>query len=58
MLYVMRHGQTDRNIVRKLQGRTDIPLNDTGRQMARDAAKQYSVSNEKLDLGAVLVGAY
>lgn len=41
MLYIMRHGQTDWNIVHKLQGRTDIPLNDNGRQMAREAREGY-----------------
>lgn len=41
MLYIMRHGQTDWNLVHKLQGRTDIPLNENGRQMAIDASKKY-----------------
>lgn len=41
MLYIMRHGQTDWNVVHKLQGRTDIPLNDNGRQMARAAREKY-----------------
>lgn len=37
MLYIMRHGKTDWNEIHKLQGRTDIPLNDEGRQMAKAA---------------------
>lgn len=41
MLYIMRHGKTDWNALRKLQGRTDIPLNDEGRQMARRACEEY-----------------
>lgn len=41
MLYIMRHGKTDWNAEYKLQGRIDIPLNEEGRQMARDAAKEY-----------------
>ena len=41
MLYVIRHGRTDWNEMRKMQGRTDIPLNETGRQMAKDASERY-----------------
>ena len=37
MLYIMRHGTTDWNVLHKLQGRTDIPLNEDGRAMARAA---------------------
>lgn len=41
MLYIIRHGKTDWNMRRKLQGNHDIPLNDIGRQMARDAREEY-----------------
>ena len=41
MLYIMRHGKTDWNARYKLQGRTDIPLNDEGRRMAAAAREQY-----------------
>lgn len=40
MLYIMRHGKTDWNVRYKLQGRTDIPLNEEGREMARRAGKE------------------
>lgn len=41
MLYIMRHGKTDWNARYKLQGNTDIPLNEEGREMARAAALEY-----------------
>ena len=41
MLYIMRHGKTEWNELHKLQGRTDIPLNENGRKMAREAGKRY-----------------
>ncbi len=33
-LYIMRHGETDWNKEKRLQGRSDIPLNDFGRKLA------------------------
>ena len=41
MLYIMRHGRTDWNDLAKLQGQTDIPLNEDGRALARVAAREY-----------------
>lgn len=40
MLYIMRHGRTDWNDAHRLQGRTDVPLNDEGRRMAERAREE------------------
>lgn len=39
MLYIVRHGETDWNRLRRVQGHTDIPLNDYGRHLARETAE-------------------
>ena len=41
MLYIIRHGKTDWNALHKLQGHTDVPLNEEGRQMAETAREEY-----------------
>lgn len=35
LIYIMRHGQTDWNAAKRLQGRSDTELNENGRELAR-----------------------
>ena len=41
-LYLVRHGQTDLNKVRRYQGRIDVPLNETGIGQAQKLALRLS----------------
>lgn len=41
-LYMIRHGETEWNVKRRFQGRSDIPLNDEGRRLAYLTAKAMS----------------
>ncbi len=34
-LYIMRHGETSWNALKKIQGIADIPLNEKGRALAK-----------------------
>lgn len=38
-LYIIRHGETDWNKEQRLQGKSDIPLNEFGRYLARKTAE-------------------
>ena len=41
-LYVMRHGQTNWNVLGKVQGCTDIELNETGMKQAQKAKEEFN----------------
>ena len=45
---IVRHGQTEYNYLGKLQGRSNIPLNDTGRRECNKI--KYSLKEEKFDI--------
>lgn len=47
-LYIIRHGETDWNVLRRLQGQTDIALNENGREVARQTAE--GMKNVRIDL--------
>lgn len=36
-VYFLRHGQTAWNAEKRMQGQTNVPLNDVGRRQAREA---------------------
>ena len=54
ILGLLRHGQTDWNIDLRLQGSTDIPLNDTGRTQARLAASSLNLEDWDVILASPL----
>ena len=46
-ILLARHGETDWNIDRRVQGHSDTPLNDTGRAQARALGKE--LAREQID---------
>jgi uncharacterized phosphatase len=54
---LVRHGETDWNLRRRLQGRADIPLNDTGVEQARLLAGSFSPMDWSLVLSSPLARA-
>lgn len=38
--YIVRHGETDWNVQKRIQGQTDIPLNENGKLQAKNLASE------------------
>jgi len=50
-VYMLRHGETDWNVEGRLQGQTDIPMNETGRKQIKEVGaflKGYSFAVSKI----------
>jgi len=54
-LYIIRHGQTDWNATRRLQGISDVPLNALGRKQAQQSGRLLSgvLENDGLNPSAL-----
>src|SRR5258706_3842316 len=48
MIYIIRHGETEWNLGKRMQGQTDIPLNQRGHQQATAISKH--LRNVPLDV--------
>lgn len=57
-IYIIRHGQTDWNIQDKMQGISDIPLNELGKQQAEKRANTLSHKNIPIIYSSPLSRAY
>lgn len=56
-LYVTRHGQTQWNLENKILGRTDLPLNETGREQAKILAQKAVNLNPDLIISSPMLRA-
>ena len=58
MFYIIRHGKTEWNAIYRLQGKSDIPLNEEGRKMAREEKAQCDKIHFDVCYCSPLVRAY
>ena len=49
LIYILRHGTTEWNSLHKIQGRTDILLDDLGREMARQTGERLKERGIRFD---------
>ena len=57
-LFLVRHGETDWNKERRIQGATDIPLNSFGRYLAEETAKGLKAVSLDVCFSSPLMRAY
>lgn len=57
-IYLIRHGETDWNLIGKVQGREDIHLNDTGRAQAKRCAAAFKDKGIKYIITSPLIRAH
>jgi probable phosphoglycerate mutase len=57
---IVRHGETEWNKIGRIQGQTDVPLNDYGRQVAKQTRQAYEKENIHYDViySSPLIRAY
>jgi len=55
--YVVRHGETDWNVKRQIQGHTDIPLNANGEMQAKEMGKLFGDTHFDLAISSDLLRA-
>ena len=53
----VRHGETDWNRQRRIQGHTDVPLNDVGREQAREVGRRLAAGSWDCVLSSPLARA-
>lgn len=58
LLYLVRHGETDWNLARRVQGSTDIPLNDTGRAQAHATGRLVASREWEVIVASPLLRAF